>query len=137
MTTPHPEEHQIPPPETEPTPSSATRESSLFEGRQYEDEARRRWDRRIFSIKLDFLNTVSGLALWSVRAVGLLLLLIVLYMICLVAIHYTVPSAGWLSPEDLVRLEGIYGRAANVGAPVMLMANAWIIWWMSRTRRGE
>lgn len=136
MTALHPEERQIPHPDEESSQDQATREVSLFEGRQYEDDTRRQWDSRIFSIKLDYLNTVSKLGLLSVRAIGVALLLVVLYMICLVVIHYTAPGVGWLSSTELSRLESIYGRAAIVGAPVMLMTNAWIIWWMSRTRRG-
>ena len=136
MTTPHPEEHQIPRPEEEPSQGRTAREFSLFEGREYEDDTRLQWDRRIFSIKLDYLNAVSQIGLWFVIAFGAALLVVVLYMIYLVVIHYTAPSAGWLSPVELSRLEGVYGRAASVSAPVMLITNAWIIWWMSRTRRG-
>ena len=87
------------------------------------------------NLKLDYLNAVSGLGLVFLKFVGSVVLLIVLYMIGLVMVHYTAPNLGWLSPEELSRLENIYGRAAGVGAPIMLMTNAWIIWWMSRTRR--
>ena len=110
MTTSHPEEHQIPHPEEESSQGRAARELSLFEDRQYEGDTRRRWDSRIFSIKsikLDYLNTVSKLGLWSARAVSLALLLVVLYMICLVVIHYTAPGIGWLSPVELSRLENV------------------------------
>ena len=137
MTTPRHEEHQIPHPEEESSQGRAEREFSLFEYRDYEDDTRRQWDRRIFRIKLDYLNTVSKLGLWFVKAVGVALILVVVYMICLVVVHYTMPNLGWLSTTDLSRLENIYGRTAIVGAPVMLMSNAWIIWWMSRTRRGQ
>ena len=135
MTTPQPEEHQIPHPETELSPGHASRESSLFEGRLYDDDTRQQWNRRIFRIKLNFLNAASSIGLWSVWAIGFLLLLVVLYMICLVVIHYTMPDIAWLTTEELGRLEKIYGRAAVVGAPVMLMTNAWIIWWMSQRNR--
>ena len=131
-----PERQQIPSPEEGSGQDRAERESSLFQGRGYEDDTRQQWDRRIFRIKLDYLNTVARLGLWTVRAIGVALLLVLLYMICLVVIHYTAPGIGWLSPMELTRLENIYSRTAGVGIPVMLMSNAWIIWWMSRTRRG-
>ena len=135
MSTSQPEEHQIPHTGTEPTTGRASRESSLFEVGQYEDEMRQQWDRRIFNIKLDFLNAASWLGLWSFRAVGVLLLLVLLYMICLFVIHYTMPDIAWLEDNELTRLEGMYGQATIVGAPVALMANAWIIWWMSQRNR--
>ena len=69
MTVPHPEEPQIPHPEEESSQDRAARELSLFQGRRYEDDTRQRWDRRIFNIKLDYLDAVSKLGLWSVRAV--------------------------------------------------------------------
>ena len=136
MTTPNHEDPRIPLPDEELSQTRAEGELSLFEARRYEDDTRRRWDSRIFSIKLDYLNTISKLGLWSVRAVGVALLLVLLYMIYLVVVHYTAPGIGWLAAGELTRLENVYGRATNVAAPVMLMTNAWIIWWMSRTRRG-
>lgn len=136
MTTPVPEEHQIPYPKEGLAQGHATREVSLFGDRQYEDDTRRQWDNRIFNIKLDYLNTLSRLGRWAVRLVGLAMILVLLYAICLVVIHYTAPNFAWLSSDELSRLENTYGRAAGVGAPVVLMSNAWIIWWMSRTRRG-
>ena len=136
MTIPSPEEHQIPQAEEESTQGRAVRESSLFEGRQYEDDTRRQWDNRIFNIKLDYLSTFSRLGRWAVRLVGIAMILVLLYLIYLAVIHYTASRFSWLSPEELTRVENIYGRVAGVSAPIMLMSNAWIIWWMSRTRRG-
>ena len=137
MTSSSIDEHRIPEPEGESPQSLASRELSSFEVRQYEDEIRRQWDTRIFTIKLDYLNVVSGLGLMFLRVLGIALLLIVLYLIVLILVHYTYPSESWLKPEELSRLENIYGRAAGVSAPIMLITNAWIIWWMSRTRRGR
>ena len=136
MTIPPPDPPHIPPPDEDPDQGRARLEFSLFEDRDYEADTQRQWDRRIFAIKLDYLNTFSRLGRWAVRLVGGFMLIVVLYMIGLVVIHYTIPQWDWLSTEELGRLESIYGRAAGVGAPIMLISNAWIIWWMSRTRRG-
>ena len=83
MTIPSPEEHQIPQAEEESTQGRAVRKSSLFEGRQYEDDTRRQWDNRIFNIKLDYLSTFSRLGRWAVRLVGIAMILVLLYLIYL------------------------------------------------------
>ena len=137
MTTPPPDPPHIPipPPDEDSAQGRALRELSLFEDRYYDRDTQRRWDRRVFDIKLDYLNTVSSLGLLSLRVVGGAMIFVVLYMMFLVLVHYTT-SWEWLSSEELSRLENIYGRVAGVAAPIMLISNAWIIWWMSRTRRG-
>ena len=60
--------------------------------------------------------------------------LIVLYMIALVLIHYTFPSVAWLSEEQLGVLGNLYTKSVRFGVPFMLVSNAWLIWYASRSR---
>ena len=56
------------------------------------------------------------------------------YLVVFIVIHYTIPQLDWLEPGYLKRLEGLYSRLAVVATPVILVSNAWMIWWFSRPR---
>ena len=79
------------------------------------------------------LNVARLLALSGYLAIGLGGLL-ACYLIVFIVVHYTIPQLDWLGSDNLKRLEGFYSRLTLVATPVILVSNAWLIWWHSRPR---
>ena len=63
-------------------------------------------------IALVFLVAIIALAFWFV---------------IIFVVHYTVPSRGWLTPDELSTLGNIYSNATRIIAPTALIVNAWFV----------
>ena len=88
-----------------------------------------------------WLDTIAGIRVNVARLLALLGYLIIVlgalligYLVVFIVIHYTIPQLDWLGIDNLRRLEGFYSRVALVATPVILVSNAWLIWWYSRPR---
>ena len=64
----------------------------------------------------------------------IMLAVVVGWLAYLVVIHYTAPKMGWLTPEELQVLGGLYANAAKIVAPLALITNAWLVAYISLRR---
>ncbi len=78
--------------------------------------------------------------LLSFAGAGLALLVLIAAAFAVVStftlmIHLFLPQLGWLTAEEQKRLTDWYTEVARIAFPVLLIANPWLIWRISRSGR--
>ena len=101
--------------------------------RQREEQAYL-WSGLLFKLKVVSLVVVFFIAI--VATIGIAI--VVGFLVILALIHYTIPSWGWLSSDELSRLSSIYGNFAKFAAPAAMITNAWLVAYFGTRRwRGQ
>lgn len=86
------------------------------------------------------IKLVVARRLLSFAAVGLTLLVLIAGSFAVVStftlvVHLFLPQLGWLTAEEQKRLTDWYTEVARIAFPVLLIANPWIIWRITRSGR--
>lgn len=127
-------------PPTEEQPAALTEENRAYSERvqqgrirsyEREEEWRDEWAR----IRLAFVSTLAKSGTWMAK-----IALIVIGMMLLVSAgtftaHLFLPQFGWLTAEEQSRLTSWYTSVARTAFPLLLIANPWLVWRISRSAR--
>ena len=100
-------------------------------------ERDKQWQDKILAVKMRVLG-IGGIVMLAIAILlAIIATLVLLYLVFLWLLDSTGPAgASWLSDEQRMGLGNLYSSVAEVAFPILVIVNAWLVWWASR-RRGD